>query len=424
LSHEDDRGAGDKQPVLSFFALQASSDFATQIGSFAIPYIGLQMFGGSALLTALMTFSLGLPYLVLSTAAGSFVDRHHIKYSFRLSLPARMMASVICFTCLFYFSERDKILLIIILMTSLFMVGAGSMLFDLGLYAAITRCFLAGRLYKVNSQIMSATSLSLFVVPSLSSVLISLLGVSSLYIADAVLLVFCTPLVMKISDRSPIEHPPHVEDCHENGTKYIIRHKQLIDLAIATVIAKLFVRIGNVVFVLAASLILHLSSIVVGGLIAMTGVGVLLSAWSGPKLIITLGLRRTVSMSLIASGGAWSLIWVAYLSAGHWLPLAEIATGNVIFGFGASLFNSTSATLKQQITESKYQATVQACFQTIGWISLLTGTLVGGVSATYLGIQSMFIVASLGILAACLAFMSEAGSRLFGYCRVSPKATQ
>jgi len=379
--------------------LQAVGDISIQIGNFGVPFIAIELFGKSTALAGLMTFCIGLPYLILGTRIGRYVDGHTIRSSLAVAIYIRILSLVSVIGFIQGHNYFSTPLLVALLSLSMTVLGAGSSIYEISVYSLITRSMSADRLAYTNSYLLSATSTALLVIPALSAAIVSTTSVATLYAVDTLIAVLAIFHLLRRSDAGAAMNRPPDKVAHvgRSGFGLILKQPDLLDLVMVSTALKFFVRSGNVVFIIGLSAVFDMRPIDMSVLIAMTGIGVLLSSTFGWRWGAKSGLRQTLIFSALGSAFAWGMIGVAF-----WFPklphtMILLGVGNLAFGFCTATFNSSTATLKQKTSPSEAQAAVHASFQMLGWSALAAGSLVGGETARIWSFPAVFLSVGIGI---------------------------
>lgn len=143
------------------------------------------------------------------------------------------------------------------------------------------------------------------------------------------------------------------------------------------------------IFVLYAQDILGVSDATFGILLAALGVGGLVGAVIGPRMVARIGsgntLRLSVGLQVLAAGVIGSI-------SNAWLAGGLMA----LFGFVITSWNVVSVSLRQGLTPDAMRGRVAGAARLLAWGSQPIGALVGGAVAAGFGLRSPFFLAAAG----------------------------
>ncbi|AFW02895.1 MFS transporter [Gluconobacter oxydans] len=393
--------------------LQLVADFATQVANFSLPYIALQIFAGSTLSNGLMMFVHGTPYLLIGRIIGRLIDRTRSSLCLFVSFTVRLLSLLpiiwIIHTNHFLLSANT----VVVMGIALFALGTGSAALDISLYSLMTRIIKNENLAKANSRIQFATSVALIVTPGIAALIVSRYNIEGAYIFDFLLTLIGIPLIFLAPEGRAISAKRRDMIARRSSSSFLreLSRYDLLNIAFVISIFKFFVRIGNILFVIAMTNLLSCTPTTIGVLIALTGIGVSVASISGDKIVGYIGLQRTLAISSFGSALSWLLIAAACVVNKHDISVTMVAIANFFFGFSTAVFNSTSATFKQSKSPPSSQAKIHSYFQTLGWSSLLAGSIIGGLGAEFISFSGMFTVVSLGIFIGFVVLVARISSR-------------
>lgn len=134
------------------------------------------------------------------------------------------------------------------------------------------------------------------------------------------------------------------------------------------------------------------------------GFGLLLTAAAAGSVVGSLVAGRIVERV-----GRAPALWVTLIASAV-VPLAQglfpevwvFATGAVVFGFAAVIWNVITVSLRQTIIPDDLLGRVNSVYRFLGWGSMPLGALIGGVLADSFGLRAPFLVGGAVMLLALL----------------------
>lgn len=385
--------------IYTLTILQLVADFATQVANFSLPYIALRIFGGSTLSNGLMMFVHGAPYLLIGGIIGRLIDKNRSSLCLVVASTIRLLSLVPIIWVMHTHHLPLSSNIVAVLAISLFALGTGSAALDISLYSLLTRIIKGENLAKANSRIQFATSVALIVTPGTAALIVSRYNIEGAYIFDFLLTLVGVPLIFRSPEGWAISEKRSDVAGRRSPLSFLreLSRYDLLDIAFVISIFKIFVRIGNVLFIMAMTSLIACTPTTIGVLIALTGIGVSVASMWGDKIVGCIGLQHTLAISSFGSALSWLLIAAACVVNQHDISVTMVAAANLFFGFSTAVFNSTSATLKQSKSPPSTQARIHSYFQALGWSSLLAGSVIGGLGAEFISFSGMFTVVAVGI---------------------------
>ena len=141
------------------------------------------------------------------------------------------------------------------------------------------------------------------------------------------------------------------------------------------------------IFVLYAQDILEVSDAVYGVLLASLGVGGLLGAVVGPRIVKRIGSGTTLRLSV----GIQVIALTAFaLTSNGWIAGFLMA----VFGTQITSWNVVAVSLRQELTPDETRGRVAGASRLITWGSMPLGALFGGAVATAVGLRAPFFAAA------------------------------
>jgi MFS family permease len=149
------------------------------------------------------------------------------------------------------------------------------------------------------------------------------------------------------------------------------------------------------IFVLYAQDILEVSDAVYGVLLASLGVGGLLGAVVGPRMVKRIGSGNTLRLSV----GIQIIALIAFaLTSNGWIAGFLMA----VFGTQITWWNVVAVSLRQELTPDEMRGRVAGGSRLLTWGSMPLGALFGGAVAAAVGLRGPFFAAAAAFMAMLL----------------------
>jgi MFS family permease len=183
------------------------------------------------------------------------------------------------------------------------------------------------------------------------------------------------------------------------GARFVWRHPVLRPLAVMLGLQNMAFAAVFSVFVLFAVEPgpMGLSEAGYGILLATLGVGSLLGTWLAAPAERLLGRVRILVVSVLLNVASM-VVYVVTTSA------VLVGTLLAVSGVGIVLWNVITVSLRQRITPDRLLGRMNAAYRLVGWGTMPIGSLIGGVLAEWLGLRPTFLVAAAITLATLVGF--------------------
>ena len=236
--------------------------------------------------------------------------------------------------------------------------------------------------------------------PSVAGVLVALFGEGLCFLIDgfSFLGVLAALLAMRVPPRTPREKPTHV--LHDLGEGFRasfgfapIRSLMLL-LALTSLVGMPYI----VLMPIFADRILGGDAILLGFLMAATGIGALIGAWYLALRRSVLGLGRVIAACGIAFGVVLILFGVSRIV---WISLVIL----IVAGFAMMVQNAASNTIVQTLVDDNKRGRVMSFFAMAFMGTMPFGSLLAGTLAKHIGAPLTVILGGNICLLGSLVFL-------------------
>lgn len=196
------------------------------------------------------------------------------------------------------------------------------------------------------------------------------------------------------------------------GLRWLFRQRVLRSVALLAGASNFLTAMIVATFVLFAQDILGLGEVGFGLLLAAMGVGGLLGALLAPVAVDRLG-SGTAAHASVALGTAMTL--VVGMTSSPWVAGA----GAGVFAASVMVWNVVCVSLRQSLTPDRLRGRVVGAIRLLVWGATPVGALVGGLTASAVGLRVPFALAAGGRLLVLLFTLGVVNNRTIGEARAA-----
>ena len=366
---------------------QLLSSIGTWLLFVAVPYRVFQLTGSPA--ATGLTFVAALPTTLLGPLAGALVDR----WDRRRTMLAADLGRAVAILPLLLVRRGDQVWLVYVALVA---EGLLAQLFDPAAQALLPGLMGRGReLTSANSLLSIVAAVSRLLGASLGGVVFAAWGLQALVWVDA------STYVASAASLALLRWRPHASPGRSaasttnllGGFGHLVASPPLRGLMAVTAAFVAANGAFTALLVPDVQLRLHAAAGALGLLLAATGAGFLIGAPVGRALLDRVGVRATMSLSLLGTGLAF-LVWFSTERLGLALAAAVAA------GAFAVVFLVGRRTQVQLLTPDRLLGRASAAFLAAEAAASLAGTALGGTAAGLVGLGPAVAVAGAVILAA------------------------
>ncbi len=361
------------------------------------------------LLVAGATAAGQLPWLLLALPSGALVDRWDRR---QVMLVADGFRAVVVLALAGVAVGAGAPLGVLAVYLFAFLLASAETFFDPASEAMIATIVPPDQLASANGKLQTSTWLTnIFLGPAIGAFLFGL-GAGWPFVADAATFLIAVVIVATLrgSYRAtaeavapPRRRAPLWAEIAE-GLHWLASHRLLRSLAIAGGLINLATFGVVAIFVLYARDVLGVSGTAYGLLLSAVGLGGLVGATIAPTTIRHLGPGAAIRVGL-GLGAVAALV----MSASASVPVVVIAS----LGFGVMLtfWNVAVITIRQRLVPDELRGRVMSVYRLLSWGSQPIGALAGGVIASLLSLQAVFVIAAVTYAVMALVSLRILGGR-------------
>jgi MFS family permease len=345
-------------------------------------------------LVSVVTAAMFLPWMVLSLPAGAIVDRYD-RAALMWRAQAVQGAVVALVAVLVVFHQAG----IAVLGVAGLLLGSAEVIFSNAAQAVLPAIVPPELLARANgSQQISLTVGETFLGPPAGSLLFAVaavlpFGLDAASFAGSAALVATVPRTPRRRD-TPIQ-PIRAQIAE--GLHWLARHRLLRTVAVLLGVYNFANQMGQAILVLLATVTLHVGTRGYGFLLAASAVGSVAGGLISPALTRRLGMLP----SLVAGGAISAAVFAGIGLAPDGAVVAILLAAQ---GFGVTMWNVVTVSLRQQVVPARLLGRVNSVYRMLGWGLMPAGALAGGFVAHAAGLRAPYLVAgaisALSLLAA------------------------
>ncbi|TDU91577.1 putative MFS family arabinose efflux permease [Kribbella voronezhensis] len=375
----------------SVFTAAAVSQLGTQVGYLAVPLIGVQALAFDAGQLGLLATLGTAAFLLIGLPAGAWIDvlgRRPVMVVADLSR-ALLVGSIPVATAFGVLSATQLYLVV-------FLTGVGTVFFDVSAQSLLPG--LVGRqlLTEANTHLVGMNAVADVSGRSAGGWLVQLLTAPFAVVADAVSYLASAWFLLRIDtdlSQRPTVRRASVRSQIAEGLVFVAGEPLLRAIAVKGMINNLSIQLAVTVLPLLFVRDLHLSAGVLGGYLALGGVGVFI----GSRLARPLGRRLGQGRASWVAGAATAPVaflvplidrdWRLVTAGAAWIVItAKVGVDNVLL-----------TTFRQQVTPDRLLGRVNATMRFLLTGSLAIGSAVAGVVGQLVSVRAVLCLAAVGL---------------------------
>lgn len=385
---------------MRLWSAQTLSLAGTQVTQIALPIAAITLLDATPWQLGLLAAAQYLPFLLIGLPAGVWVDRWRRRPVLVTTDLAR--AVILAVLPLAYLLGGLRLWM---LYPVGFAVGILTVFFDIAHQSYLPSLVDRDRLVDGNGKLEASYQGAQLAGPGVGGVIVQVLTAPVALFADAVSYLFSALLLGRIKATEPAPEP-HPEDAHGLlrgigvGLRYVLGHRLLRPIALATAIGNLFGVFGIVQAVLTLFAIkgVGLTAAGLGLALGIANAGALLGALANGRIVGALGLGPVIVASVTLPGAAILLLPLA--RPGFALPVLAVALA--IAWFGIAVYNVNQISLRQAVVPTALQGRMNATMRFLIWGTIPLGTALGGFLGGAIGLRWTLLIAGAGGLLSAL----------------------
>jgi MFS family permease len=382
---------------MKLWTAETVSQLGTQVTLLALPLTAILILKATPFQVGLLSTIEFLPFILIGLPAGVWVDRLRR----RPILIVGDLGRALSLGSIPLAFELD-VLHIGQLYVVAFVTGILTVFFDVSYQAYLPSLVEREHLVEGNAKLEISRSGAQLAGPAMAGRLIETLKAPVAIFADALSYLGSAFFVFLIRKPEPrMERvgvdggpPPSMRTEIREGVRYVVKHPLLRPIAMCTACSNLFGYMGQVVLLIFAVRVLHLSPGTIGLIFAAGNVGFLAAAFAAPRLPRLFGVGHTI----VGAAMMFSVAGILFPLATPRTAVAVLVAAFLVFGPASVIYNVTQVSLRQAITPLRMQGRMNATMRFMVWGTIPIGSFLGGVLGSAIGLRPTLWVAAAGSL--------------------------
>ncbi|NEA17569.1 MFS transporter [Streptomyces halstedii] len=377
------------------WAGQTVGQFGTYVGQTVLPLLAATTLKASPFQMGVLTAAGTAAFLLIGLPTGVLVDRIRRR---PVMLTADFVRAGLLFTV--PLAVWAGALTLGHLIAVAFLVGVATVFFDVAYQSYLPSLVGRDRIMEGNTRLQSSLSAAEVIGPGAGGGLAQLLGAATAALTTAVGHLVSGLLLLRIQapESRPVGHDGTRMGARiKEGLAFVRAEKSLRAITVSTALSNLATTVLLSMQMLFLTRDLGLTPGAVGAVLALSGVGGLVGAFTAGRCATWLGPARAI----------W-LIPLVISPVALLVPLAEpgrltvlCALGLALRAYGTTVFNVVNVSYRQAICPGRLLGRVNATVRFITWGAMPVGGLLGGVLGGWIGVR-----ATLWVSCAALALAS------------------
>jgi MFS family permease len=384
-----DGGVFANRDFAKLWAGETVSQIGTQVTQFALPLVAILTLKASVFDVGVLNALRFVPVIIVAVLAGVALDRRRR----RPVLIACSLASAVLIG-LIPLAQATGVLSLGLLYAVTLLAGTLSVCFDVGALSYVP--YLVGRqhLGDANSKLQASIAFAGIAGPGLAGLLIGLITAPITLTVDAVSFLFSAAGLVAIRrpEPAPATGPRiSVRRSMAEGFQAVYGTRLLRVLLAQSATLNVGFGATSTIFTVYAVRTLGLTPLKLGLAIGALQAGALLGALNAARIKRTLGLGRTLAVSIGGVCGSPLLLLLPHSASPA--AVAVFAAGWLGHGCGIAVWNVNTITLRQAVTPTRLLARMNATYRMLLFGALPVGAMAGGLLGSVVGLHSALAVA-------------------------------
>ncbi|MFI8930779.1 MFS transporter [Streptomyces sp. NPDC053474] len=372
-----------------YWTAQSISYLGDQITFVALPLAAVLALDANASQLGVLSAAASLPNLLFSLHAGSLIDRSG-RLRATMVVADLVRALVLVTVPIAYWLD---VMTLPQLYVVAFVTGTFGMLFSLCANSLLAVVVPREQLLSGNALVKGSYNFSFAAGPGIGGGLVQLLSGPVAIVLDVASFLGSALLLRSLSSDEPRPAPAGRRHLRE-GLRFVLRTPVLLAKFFADASLNFFYTIYFTLLVLYAVQELHLSSGLVGVVIAAGAIGAMAGAALTTRASRSLGVGGAFFLGAFLYPGALVLVPLAHGPV--WLAATVLIVAEFVSGIGLMVCDISATSIQLALTPHRLRARVQGAFMLFNKGSRPLGALVGGALGSWLGLRPTLWLATLG----------------------------
>lgn len=376
------------------WAGQSISILGDHVTLLALPLAAVLVVDAGAAEMGILAAAGWAPHLLLSLAAGVWLDRSRRRRAVCIAADVAR-AAVLATVPLAYALDA---LTIEHLVAVAFLIGSLTVVFDTGLGIIFPLVVRREDYVEGQSAVGVSRSVSAVAGPGLAGALVQGLGAPAALLADTASFAASAGFLARL----PVEEPPRaratarvLEQLRE-GLRFVLRHPLLRPSVLCTATINLFNMAFNAIVVLFLAEELDFSAALIGVIFSAGALGALAGAFVAPRVRARLGTGRAIVVGAVLFPAP--LLAFPLVAGPRPLVVATLVAAEALASLGVMIFDVNNNALNVLATPHRLRGRQFGATRTIVYGVRPLGALAGGALGAWLGLRPALAIGAAGAL--------------------------
>jgi MFS family permease len=376
------------------FAGETISQVGSQVTQFTMPLVAIITLHATAFQVGLLNALKFVPVIVVAIFAGVWLDR-------RRRRPIMIMCALgnAVLIGLVPLSFATGLLTMGLLYVVITLSGCLTVVFDVGALSYVPFLVDRDHLTESNSKLQASTAFAGIAGPGLAGLIVGLITAPITLSIDAVSYLFSAGGILTISRREPVPERPaertSIRQSLAEGFRAVYGTKLLRILLGQSAVLNVGFGAVSTMFVLYGVRVLHLSPDRLGIAIGALAAGALFGSLLAARVQRALGMSKMMGLAIILVCASPLLLLIPRNAS--YLSMVFLVAGWFGHGFGISMWNVNTITLRQVLTPNRLLARMNATYRMMLFGALPVGAFVAGILGSTVGLWHAMLISVIAL---------------------------
>lgn len=376
---------------LRYWVSQTASRLGVQVAELVLPLAAIILVQATPTQLGVVNALAFTPYLLLTLAAGVWIDRSRKRGLLMISELGRVVVLAIIPLIALLGTVALWHLYVVA-----FLLGCCAVLFDVSGTAYLPSLVARDQLLDGNSKLQATIVVTGSAGPAVAGLLVQLVTPPAALVASAVSSMLSLGCLRQIRRREDPPKPRERRALREIGEslRFIVHDRNLRFLTVRSGVVNMFFLARNTMLPLFVLRTLGLGPSALGFVLGFGAIGALIGSMLSKRLAWRLGPGRVIVVGYGVASAVQLLLPAAM--GPSWLALTIMLSMFLVGGTFMTIGNTNVATLQQMLIPRDQMGRVVAAMRTVTWGSQPLGALLGGALGALIGIRETLLVIAIG----------------------------
>jgi MFS family permease len=376
------------------FTGETISQVGSQVTQFTMPLVAIITLHASAFQVGVLNALKFVPVIVVAIFAGVWLDRHRRR-------PIMVMCALgnMVLIGLVPISSVTGFLSIGLLYVVIALSGCLTVVFDVGALSYVPFLVDRDHLTESNSKLQASTAFAGIAGPGLAGLIVGLITAPITLSVDAFSYLFSAAGIITISKREPVPEKPagqtSIRQSLAEGFKAVYGTKLLRILLGQSAVLNVGFGAVSTIFTIYGVRVLHLSPDRLGVAIGALAAGALFGSLLAARVQRALGMSKMMGLAIILVCASPLLLLIPRNAS--WVSMIFLIAGWLGHGFGISMWNVNTITLRQVLTPNRLLARMNATYRMMLFGALPVGAFLAGILGSTVGLWHAMLISAIAL---------------------------